>query len=112
MDLEVGRAELERMIEMHKQLWVVLMGILSLALAQDGRKFPVDPQTGRAIGAKEISPEDLKKYIDKKTKSLIIDVRDPDAFSKQTIKGAINIPLDQLEAKLKGIPKDTALFFT
>ena len=88
------------------------MGMFSLTLAQDGQKFPVDPQTGRAIGAKEISPEELKKYIDKKTKSLIIDVRDPDAFAKQTIKGAINIPIDQLSANLKNIPKDTDLFFT
>ena len=72
----------------------------------------MDPQTGRTIGAKEISPEELKKYIDKRSKSLIIDVRKPDAFSKQTIKGAINIPIDQLEANLQSIPKDTALFFT
>ena len=90
----------------------MFMGMFSLTLAQDGQKFPVDPQTGRAIGAKEISPEELKKYIDKKTKSLIIDVRDPDAFAKQTIKGAINIPIDQLSANLKNIPKDTDLFFT
>jgi predicted sulfurtransferase len=100
---------------MHKLSWIVftgLMGMFALSLAQDGQKFPVDPQTGRAIGAKEISPEELKKFIDKKTKSLIIDVRDPDDFARQTIKGAINIPLDQLRANLKDIPKDTALFFT
>jgi rhodanese-related sulfurtransferase len=82
------------------------------AIAQVQAKYPVDPKTGRAIGAREISPEELKKHIDKNTKSLIIDVRDPDAFAAQTIKGAINIPLDQLRAKLKDIPKDTALFFT
>lgn len=91
---------------------IIFIGMIFLTLAQDGRKYPVDPQTGRAIGAEEISPEELKNYIDKKTKSLIIDVRDPDAFAKQTIKGAINIPIDQLETNLKNIPKDTALFFT
>lgn len=97
---------------MHRLMWIVFIGMISLVLAQDGRDFPVDPQTGRTIGAKEISPEELKKYIDKKTKSLIIDVRSPDAFAKQTIKGAINIPIDQLETNLQSIPKDTALFFT
>ncbi len=97
---------------MHKLSWMVFMGMLSLVLAQDGEQFPVDPQTGRVLGVKQISPEELKKYIDNKTKSLIIDVRDPDAFAKQTIKGAINIPIDQLRANLKNIPKDTALFFT
>ncbi|HEV2616656.1 MAG TPA: rhodanese-like domain-containing protein [Candidatus Acidoferrales bacterium] len=70
------------------------------------------PQTGRAIGAKQIAPEDLRKLVDKNTKTLIIDVRDPDAFEKETIKGAINIPLVQLEAKLRDIPKDTTLVFT
>ena len=97
---------------MLKISWVVFMGMLSLAFMQDDRRYPVDPQTGRAINAKEISPEELKQYKDKKTNSLIIDVRDPDAFAEQTIKGAINIPLDQLRANLKNIHKDTALFFT
>jgi predicted sulfurtransferase len=100
------------MAGMHKLSWIIFMGMISLAFAQDGEKFSVDPQTGRAIGAKEISPEELKEYIDEKTKSLIIDVRDPDAFAKETIKGAINIPIEQLRAHLKNIPKDTALFFT
>jgi 3-mercaptopyruvate sulfurtransferase SseA len=100
------------MAAMRNVSWIVFAATLSLALAQDEQRFPVDPQTGRAIGAKEISPDELKKYIDKKTKSLIIDVRDHDAFAKQTIKGAINIPLDQLKANLANIPKDTALFFT
>jgi len=52
------------------------------------------------------------KLIDKNTKTLIIDVRDPDEFEKETIKGAINIPLVQLEPKLRDIPKDTTLVFT
>ena len=88
------------------------MGLLLVACAQDAKKFPVDPQTGRAVGAREISPEDLRKFINGKTKSLIIDVRDPGEFARETIKGAINIPLDRLRGELKGIPKDTALFFT
>src|SRR5215813_1005705 len=69
-------------------------------------------QTGRAIGAKQIAPEDLRKLIDKNTKTLIIDVREPDEFEKETIKGAINIPLVQIEPKLRDIPKDTTLVFT
>jgi predicted sulfurtransferase len=97
---------------MHGLYCILLTGMLSLALAQDGQKYPVDPQTGQAVGAKEISPEELKKYIDKKTKSLIIDVRDPDDFAVERIKGAINIPISRLNAYLMKIPKDTALFFT
>ena len=97
---------------MQTSSWIVVAGLLSLAFAQTEQRFPVDPQTGRTIGAKDISPEELKSYINKKTKILIIDVRDPDSFAQETIKGAINIPLGQLEAKLKDIPKDTTLVFT
>jgi rhodanese-related sulfurtransferase len=103
-----------------------LMETLPLAKAQltDNQYIPIGPlmplrvlmeagaQTGRATGAKQIAPEDLRKLIDKNTKTLIIDVRDPDEFEKETIKGAINIPLDQLGPKLRDIPKDTTLVFT
>ena len=92
-------------------LWLVLSGILPLAFAQNGQKYPVDSQSGRAIGAREISPEELKHSIGK-DKVLVIDVREPDLFAKETIKGAINIPIDQLQSKLKSIPKDTTLYFT
>ena len=97
---------------MCKLSWIVIIGTLLSACVQNDMNYPVDSQTGRAIGAKQISPEELKQYIDKETNSLIIDVRNPEAFANQTIKGAINIPLDQLKANLKDIPKDTALFFT
>jgi 3-mercaptopyruvate sulfurtransferase SseA len=80
--------------------------------AQNEGRFQIDPQTGRAIGAKEMSPQELKSHIDRKTKMLIIDVREPEAFGKETIKGAINIPIGQLESRLKDIPKDTLLAFT
>ncbi len=82
------------------------------AVAQGESKFPVDPQTGRAVGAKEISPEELKRLFDSKGKTLIIDVRDSSSFEKETIPGAIHIPLDQLKSRLKEIPKDTTLAFT
>ena len=63
-----------------------------LAFAQQPQ-FPADPKTGRAIGAKQITPEELRGKIDQKTKTLVIDVRDPEEFETETIKGAINIPL-------------------
>jgi len=92
-------------------LTVVFALVCGLGFAQQ-TQFPTDPKTGRAIGAKEMTPEQLRERIDKNTKMLIIDVRDPDEFEKETIKGAINIPLPQLEPKLKDIPKDTTLVFT
>lgn len=92
----------------------VLVGcvMVSFALAQGPRKVEVDPQTGRAIGAQPISPEALKRLIDQQTQTLIVDVRDPDEFQQETIRGAINIPLAELERWLPDIPKDTTLVFT
>jgi hypothetical protein len=92
--------------------FMVAIGFLSVAFAQTVREITVDPQSGRAIGAKEMSPDELRSHIDKKTKLLIVDVRDPEEFEKETIKNAVNIPIGQLEAKLKEIPRDTMLVFT
>jgi len=92
-------------------LTAALLSATVFVLAQQ-TEFPTDPKTGRAIGAKEITPEQLRQNIDKDTKTLIIDVRDPEEFEKETIKGAINIPLEQLEPRLKDIPKGTTLVFT
>jgi 3-mercaptopyruvate sulfurtransferase SseA len=92
-------------------LTVVLMLVFGFGFAPQ-TQFPTDPKTGRAIGAKEMTPEQLRERIVKDTKILIIDVRDPEEFENETIKGAINIPLAQLQPKLKDIPKDTTLVFT
>ncbi|MGA2260419.1 MAG: rhodanese-like domain-containing protein [Acidobacteriota bacterium] len=71
-----------------------------------------DPQTGRAVGAKELLPDELHKLIGQNVKLIIIDVRDEAAYQQETIKGAIHIPLETLEGRLKEIPKDTVLVFT
>lgn len=92
---------------------VLVVGLLvSCAVAQGPGKVEIDPSTGRAIGARHISPEVLKRMIDQQTKTLIIDVRDPEEFQRDTIRDAINIPLAELERWLSDIPKDTTLVFT
>ncbi len=92
----------------------VLAGVLFAlpSLAQTERKYPVDPNTERAIGAKEIAPEDLKSKLASGAKTLIIDVRSREAYEKETIPGAIYIPYEELAEALKTIPKDTELVFT
>jgi 3-mercaptopyruvate sulfurtransferase SseA len=72
----------------------------------------VDPQTGRAIGAREMAPAALRALIDQKAPVIIIDVRDEAQFAQETIKGAVHIPFADLEARLEDIPKDTILAFT
>ncbi len=94
----------------------LLAGLPLASMARQGPGKPpqiaVDPQTGRAVGAKEIMPDELQKLIAQKAKMIIIDVRDEAQYQQETIKGAIHIPFADLDARLKNIPKDTVLVFT
>ncbi len=95
---------------------ILFAGLLPAAPPRQDQGKPaqvaIDPKTGRAVGAKEISPEDLQKLIAQKPKMIIIDVRDESQYQQETIKGAIHIPFEDLAARLKEFPKDTILVFT
>ena len=92
-------------------LTVLLVWTSTGLAAQTERRYPVDPQTRWAIGAKQTPADELKKRLEA-GKMLIIDVRGPEQFQKETIPGAINIPLAELEGHLKKMPKDTYIVFT
>ena len=79
--------------------------------AQAQPRYPVDPKTNWAVGAKQKPADELKKELDA-GRILIIDVRAPEQFQKETLPGAINIPLEELEGHLKKIAKDTYIVFT
>ena len=89
---------------------LILWALPSFA-AQAQPRYPVDPQTKWAVGAKQTPADELKKRLDA-GKMLIIDVRAPEQFQKETIPGAINIPLGELEGHLKKMAKDTYIVFT
>jgi len=68
-----------------------------IVFAQQQPRYPVDPNTKWATGAKQKPADELKKQLAAGTEVLIIDVRVPASFEKESLPGAINIPLDQLE---------------
>jgi rhodanese-related sulfurtransferase len=72
----------------------------------------VDPATGRAIGATEMAPEVVKRALDDGEKIVIIDTRSREAFEQESLPGAINVPLAELDGRLADFPKDTRLVFT
>jgi 3-mercaptopyruvate sulfurtransferase SseA len=97
---------------------VAVVGLLAVILwttfsfaAQAQPRYPVDPKTNWAVGAKPKLADELKKELDA-GKILIIDVRAPEQFQKETIPGAINIPLEILEGHLGKLAKDTYIVFT
>jgi 3-mercaptopyruvate sulfurtransferase SseA len=82
------------------------------SFAQEQRRYEIDPKTKWAVGAKQTPADELKKQLDAGA-VMIIDVRPPANFEKETIPGAINVPLEQLEGYLKkNISKDTYIVFT
>ena len=59
---------------------VSLWGVFSFAQQQP--RYPVDPQTKWAIGAKPKPADELKKQLDSGSTVIIIDVRPPANFEK------------------------------
>src|SRR5262245_43733953 len=86
--------------------------LVVFCFGQEQRRYPVEPQTRWAVGAKPKPADELKQQLDSGSTMLIIDVRSPASFEKETIPGAINIPLAELEGHLKKMSKDTFIVFT
>lgn len=60
-----------------------------------------------SFGQKKLSPDELEKALEKRDSVFFLDVREPDEIQKLgTIPGYVNIPLAQLEARLKELPKN------
>jgi 3-mercaptopyruvate sulfurtransferase SseA len=89
----------------------VLLVCATSSSAQSQRRYPVDPQTRWAVGARATPADELKKQLDNGS-VMIIDVRPPASFERETIPGAINVPLDELERHLKKMSKDIYIVFT
>jgi len=57
--------------------------------------------------AKKLTPDELEKALEKRGGVFFLDVRDPAEIQKLgSIPGYVNIPLGQLESRLKEVPKD------
>jgi hypothetical protein len=66
----------------------------------------------RSATARETTPEALQRMLDRGEKVLVIDVRDDEEVLFGSIPGALHIPMDQLEARMKDVPRDVQLVFT
>jgi 3-mercaptopyruvate sulfurtransferase SseA len=93
-------------------LALLLASLSAPAHSAQDRRYPVDPQTRWAVGARQQAADELKKQLEAGKAVLIIDVRSPERFQRETIPGAINIPFAELEGYLRTIPKETGLVFT
>ena len=65
-------------------------------------------QSGKPV--KELNPEELAKLLEEPGNIFFLDVREPAEIAKLgTIKGYVNIPVSQLEGRLKEIPRDKVI---
>jgi len=56
---------------------------------------------------KTVTDEQLAKLLEQPGKVFFLDVREPDEIATLgSIKGYVNIPLSQIESRLKEIPRD------
>jgi rhodanese-related sulfurtransferase len=84
----------------------LMCGLVGMALAAS----PVWAQ--QSATARETAADALKEKLDRGEKVLVIDVRTDEEVKTGSIPGAIHIPMEQLEARMKDVPKDVQLVFT
>lgn len=74
------------------------------------KSAPVAVKAGSEEGTIDIAT--FEKIMQENPRSImLIDVRDKDEYDKGTIKGAVNIPVDELEAKIPSLPTDKPIVF-
>ena len=61
-------------------------------------------RTATPHASERISLADAKKAFDENT-AVFVDVRSPDAYNQEHIRGALNIPLADLDANISKFPK-------
>jgi predicted sulfurtransferase len=66
----------------------------------------------RSETARETTADALKQMLDRGEKVLVIDVRTDQEVKTGSVPGAIHIPMEQLEARMKDVPRDVQLVFT
>ena len=81
--------------------WVCVLSGMLLAMG-----FVVARQAA-APAPKTVTDEQLAKLLEQPGKVFFLDVREPEEIATLcSIKGYVNIPLSQIESRLKEIPKD------
>lgn len=58
-----------------------------------------------------ISTTELEQHLDDGTELVLVDLRDPGDFTREHIKGAINIPYKELPVRYRELPTDRLIIF-
>jgi len=91
--------------------WVAAYGKGETAAVASTKPAPSNKlKAGKEEGS--VDTETFKKIVkDNPERIMLIDVRDADEFNAGSFKTALNIPVDQLEDKIKTLPTDKPVVF-
>jgi predicted sulfurtransferase len=64
------------------------------------------PADDPEVPEKYISVDEAKALVDKRQRVLFVDVREKAQYDDLHIKGAINVPVDQIRTRLREIPRN------
>lgn len=89
------------------------MGLRTSLWATVGLTLAVQPLLAQTpVKAEKTPAEVLHEKLARGEKVLVIDVRSDEEIRSGSIPGAVHIPMEQLEARMKDIPRDVQLVFT
>lgn len=95
--------------------WEKLHGAAVVANAAAGASGAAVPMTAALVPGKEkgtVTVASFEKVWKENPGSvMLVDVRDQKEFAAGTIKGAVNIPMNELEKKLASLPTDKPVIF-
>ena len=93
--------------------WEKLHGALAVTTSAGGSSASASASTlvaGKEKGS--VTVESFQKIWESAPQSLLlVDVRDPREFSAGTIKGAVSVPINELEKKVSSLPLDKPVVF-
>ena len=84
-------------------------GLLTCVVSAGLFSTPIGAQISKT--AMEMKIDELKKRLDEGQKVLVVDVRTEEEVKSGSIPGAVNIPMAELEARMKDIAKDVRIVF-
>ena len=91
---------------------LMLAGILGSIQWAGAQEKEAAKSEAKQPAPERIAVSDLKKKLDSGEKMLLIDVREDWEIEEHgAIAGAIHIPMGELDARMKDIPKDVQLVF-
>jgi rhodanese-related sulfurtransferase len=78
-----------------------LMAEMCLSMEKLLQQYPDDWKKWNLIDVGK-----LKEKLEKRGEVTILDVREPDEFAEDHIKGAVNVPVKELPNRMEALPKD------